>query len=185
MKRFTLIGGVFLAALFAAKLVGTGISQVYAQAPAPIVQPAKITADPRDTLYTYRAKATNLARVYDGDTIKDVDVDLGFDVWLRGIELRLLRIDAPEMTKPRGVDETAEQRARRSIAAVAARDALQALIDQDGDGQPDERGFLIRSVERDSFGRCLAEVWVEIPGGGMVNASDYLLREGHAQPYAK
>ena len=37
----------------------------------------------------------NLVKVVDGDTI-DVDVDLGFDCWLRNKRVRLMGIDTPE-----------------------------------------------------------------------------------------
>jgi micrococcal nuclease len=43
-------------------------------------------------MYHYKAK---LVRVIDGDTI-DVDIDLGFDVWLKRQRIRLAGIDAPE-----------------------------------------------------------------------------------------
>jgi micrococcal nuclease len=43
-------------------------------------------------MYEYRAK---LVRVIDGDTVV-LDVDLGWNVWLRGQHCRLLGIDAPE-----------------------------------------------------------------------------------------
>ena len=42
--------------------------------------------------YFYRVA---LDRVVDGDTI-DVDIDLGFDVWLRNQRVRLHGIDTPE-----------------------------------------------------------------------------------------
>jgi micrococcal nuclease len=47
-------------------------------------------------------------RVIDGDTI-DVDVDLGFYVWIRKQRIRLLGIDAPEVTgetRPEGLAAT-------------------------------------------------------------------------------
>ncbi len=43
-------------------------------------------------MYHYKAK---LVRVIDGDTI-DVDIDLGFDVWLKKQRIRLAGIDSPE-----------------------------------------------------------------------------------------
>ena len=42
----------------------------------------------------YNYKCT-LVKVVDGDTI-DVDIDLGFDVWLRNQRVRLHGIDTPE-----------------------------------------------------------------------------------------
>ena len=44
-------------------------------------------------MYEYKA---NLLRVIDGDTI-EVDVDLGFGVWVRKQSMRLARINAPEL----------------------------------------------------------------------------------------
>ena len=43
-------------------------------------------------MYEYRVK---ISRVVDGDTV-DVDIDLGFGVWLRGERIRLYGIDTPE-----------------------------------------------------------------------------------------
>ncbi len=42
-------------------------------------------------MYEYRAI---IDRVVDGDTI-DVDIDLGFDVWLKKQRIRLRGVDAP------------------------------------------------------------------------------------------
>ena len=43
-------------------------------------------------MYEYNA---TLDRVVDGDTV-DLNIDLGFDVWLNGKRVRLLEIDTPE-----------------------------------------------------------------------------------------
>ena len=43
-------------------------------------------------MYEYRCK---LIRVIDGDTM-DIDIDLGFGVWLKGERVRLYGIDTPE-----------------------------------------------------------------------------------------
>jgi len=44
-------------------------------------------------MYTYKA---HVVSVYDGDTVT-VDIDLGFDVHLRGLKVRLYGINAPEL----------------------------------------------------------------------------------------
>lgn len=54
------------------------------------------TADedhPTEPAYLYRAEVVS---VVDGDTI-DVDIDLGFYIWIKKQRIRLLDIDAPEM----------------------------------------------------------------------------------------
>ena len=43
-------------------------------------------------MYEYRCEIT---RVVDGDTV-DVDIDLGFGVWLRDERVRLVGVDTPE-----------------------------------------------------------------------------------------
>jgi len=43
-------------------------------------------------MYEYRA---TILKIIDGDTV-DVDIDLGFDSWLRKQRIRLLGIDTPE-----------------------------------------------------------------------------------------
>ena len=51
-------------------------------------------------MYEYRAK---IRRVVDGDTV-DVDIDLGFGVWLKKQRVRLYGIDTPE-SRTRDLDE--------------------------------------------------------------------------------
>ena len=45
-----------------------------------------------DIMYEYNCK---MVRVVDGDTV-DVDIDLGFGVWMRNQRIRMYGIDAPE-----------------------------------------------------------------------------------------
>ena len=51
-------------------------------------------------MYEYRVK---VIKVVDGDTV-DVDIDLGFGVWLKKQRIRLFGIDAPE-SRNRDLDE--------------------------------------------------------------------------------
>ena len=53
-------------------------------------------------MYHYKAK---LVRVIDGDTI-DVDIDLGFDVWLKNQRVRLAGIDSPECRTRNKLEKT-------------------------------------------------------------------------------
>ena len=43
-------------------------------------------------MHEYRCK---IIKVVDGDTV-DVDIDLGFDIWMKNERIRLLGIDTPE-----------------------------------------------------------------------------------------
>ena len=51
-------------------------------------------------MYEYRI---NVVKIIDGDTV-DVDIDLGFGVWLNKQRIRLFGIDAPE-SRTRDLDE--------------------------------------------------------------------------------
>src|SRR6056300_23256 len=51
-------------------------------------------------MYEYNCK---IVRVVDGDTV-DIDIDLGFGIWLRNERVRVLGIDAPE-TRTRDLAE--------------------------------------------------------------------------------
>ena len=64
--------------------------------------------------YLYKCVVT---RVVDGDTV-DVDVDLGFDVWLKKQRVRLAGIDTPE-SRTRNLAEKA--------LGLAAKQRLQEL----------------------------------------------------------
>ncbi len=108
-------------------------------------------------LYHYTAQVQS---VYDGDTCR-VDIDLGLGSWIRNEKLRLVRIDAPEMTGP--------DKAR----GKASRDFLREMID----GQD----VIIETVKdrRGKYGRYLAEIWVE-QSGVWENVNDALVAAGHA-----
>lgn len=90
--------------------------------------------------YTYSATVLG---VHDGDTLK-VDIDLGFRIILRGVDLRLQGVYAPELKEPGGL------RARdqlRAIIPVGAKITLQTLRSKGG-------------LETTTFQRYVARIWV-------------------------
>jgi micrococcal nuclease len=108
-------------------------------------------------LYHYTAQVQS---VYDGDTCR-VDIDLGLGIWIRNEKLRLVRINAPEMTGP--------DKAR----GEASRDFLRGLIDG--------REIIIETVkdQRGKYGRYLAEIWIGHDGVWQ-NVNNALVAAGHA-----
>ena len=108
-------------------------------------------------LFHYTARVQS---VYDGDTCR-VDIDLGLGIWLRNEKLRLVRINAPEMTGP--------DKAR----GIESRDFLRGLIDG--------REIIIETLkdQRGKYGRYLAEIWVD-QDGIWQNVNDALVAAGHA-----
>jgi micrococcal nuclease len=111
-----------------------------------------------DKMYHYKAK---LVRVIDGDTI-DVDIDLGFDVWLKRQRIRLAGIDAPE-SRTRNKAE--------KVLGLAAKARLTELCSEE---------MQLESLGTGKYGRIL----------GIPKTSDgtsmcqILIDEGHAVEYS-
>ena len=107
-------------------------------------------------MYEYRAF---VRKVYDGDTVT-VDIDLGFDVVLKGQKIRLTKINAPEV------------RGQQRPEGLKSRDALRSKIGNKWvkiKTQKDKKG---------KFGRWLGEIWIED-----LCVNDWLIQEGYAKPY--
>lgn len=87
-------------------------------------------------MYTYKA---HVVSIYDGDTIT-VDIDLGFDVHLKGLKVRMYGINTPEI-----------KGATRS-KGIVSRDALRSkILDQD---------IILHTIEdkQEKYGRWLGKV---------------------------
>jgi endonuclease YncB( thermonuclease family) len=124
-------------------------------------------------LYTYRC---DIGAEIDGDTLKDVVIDLGCHVVHRPEHIRLLGVNAPELH--------AKDRATRERALQAKQfvdDWLDTHIHhvEEGDSPISEFPFLVHTVKTDSFGRYLGRV--ECRRGHSLNAD--LLASGLADPF--
>ena len=106
-------------------------------------------------LYTYRGIVEN---VVDGDTF-DIIVDLGFGIKVKQ-RFRLARVDTPEV---RG-----EERPEGLKVKYIVENLLLG------------KTVLLKSEKQGSFGRYLAEIWIDD-----TNLSDYLLTEDLAKIYEK
>ena len=115
-------------------------------------------------MYEYKC---NIIKVVDGDTV-DVDLDLGFGVWLRDERVRLMGIDTPES---RTSDKT------EKIFGLLAKDRLNSLLGEDA--------ILLSKVKsngenmKGKFGRILGDF--KTMNGDTV--SKKLMGEGHAVAY--
>jgi len=114
-------------------------------------------------VYEYRCKVT---RVVDGDTV-DVDIDLGFGVWMHKERVRLYGIDTPE-SRTRDLEEKAR--------GLAAKDRLIEILESFGNK------FIVKTSidKKGKFGRLLGEL---ISKDTEQNANQMLLEEGHATEY--
>ena len=65
-------------------------------------------------MYEYRVE---VLRVVDGDTV-DVDVDLGFSIWLREQRIRLAGIDAPESRTKDDVEKLYGQLSKKFLTEI-------------------------------------------------------------------
>ena len=92
-------------------------------------------------MYEYRCK---VKRVIDGDTV-DIDIDLGFGVWLKGERVRLYGIDTPESRTSDKVEK---------IYGLEAKKYVQKFLD--------DKWIMLKTKEYDAkgkFGRILGELW--------------------------
>ena len=108
-----------------------------------------------------------LLKCVDGDTV-DVDIDLGFGVWLKDERVRIMGIDTPESRTSDKVEK---------LFGTAAKNRLKELL-HDG-------GKLITTENKDGedmkgkFGRILGDF--RTPTGELV--TDIMIAEGHCVAY--
>ena len=112
-------------------------------------------------MYEYRCK---ILRVVDGDTV-DVDIDLGFGVWLHKERVRLYGIDTPESRTSDVQEKFYGQRAKAFLEKwVTAGDVTLRTKTYDAKGK---------------FGRILGELWY----AGEHNINQKLIDNHHAVAY--
>ena len=111
-------------------------------------------------LFNYRAFVTG---VYDGDSIT-IDIDLGFNNWMKNQKVRLFGINTPEI------------RGEERPDGLVARDRLRELIL--------DKEIVITSYKDKSgkYGRWLATVFLK-QDGMFENINTLLLAEGLAEVY--
>ena len=112
-------------------------------------------------MYRYRAK---IIRVIDGDTI-DVDLDLGFDVWLRKQRVRLYGIDTPESRTSDAEEKKYGTLSKNKLKDFCKEDSWVTIETHVGD-------------EKGKFGRILANIWLE-----ETNVNQWLIDNKYAVAY--
>ena len=107
----------------------------------------------------------------DGDTV-DVDIDLGFGVWLKDERVRIMGIDTPESRTRDKVEK---------VFGLAAKNRLKELLA--------EGGKLITTENKNGedmkgkFGRILGDFYVERYEGEKEKVTDIMIEEGHCVAY--
>jgi micrococcal nuclease len=117
-------------------------------------------------MYEYRCK---VIKVIDGDTV-DVDIDLGFDIIIKGERVRIMGIDTPESRTRDKVEKK---------FGLASKARLKELIG--GKSGPILKTQINRKGEdmRGKFGRILGDFVTD--DGRLV--TEILVEEGHAVAY--
>ena len=110
-------------------------------------------------MYEYPVK---VLRVVDGDTV-DVDIDLGFGVWMRKQRIRMLGIDTPE-SRTRDKEE--------KVYGIAAKAFLKEALKQGP--------VTLRTVKdgKGKFGRILGEFIVN-----NININEFMIVNYHGVAY--
>ena len=115
-------------------------------------------------MYEYKV---NILKVVDGDTV-DVDIDLGFGVWLRNERVRLAGIDTPESRTSDAVEKVFGEAAKARLNSLLGAEAI--LISQISKSGDNIKG---------KFGRIIGNF--KTINGEVV--ADVLMSEGHAVAY--
>jgi micrococcal nuclease len=115
-------------------------------------------------MYQYRCK---VVKIIDGDTV-DVDIDLGFGVWLHKERIRLYGIDTPE-SRTRDLEE--------KKYGLAAKQFLTNMLNDDG-------GIVLKTHKdaEGKFGRILGELW-RTTNYADKSINEYLIEKHHAVAY--
>ena len=117
-------------------------------------------------MYEYKCK---IRKVVDGDTV-DIDIDLGFGIWLNDERVRIMGIDTPESRTSDPIEKK---------FGLAAKERVQHLLG--------ESATLISKVKGDGneemggkFGRVLGDF--RTSQGDLLTSK--LMKEGHAVAYS-
>ena len=116
-------------------------------------------------MHEYKVK---IIKVVDGDTV-DVDIDLGFGIWLKKERVRIMGIDTPESRTSDKVEKVFGLAAKNRLSSLLGAEAiLQTQVSKKGE---DMKG---------KFGRVLGN-FISLNGE---KCAAVLVREGHAVAYS-
>jgi len=112
-----------------------------------------------------------VVKIVDGDTV-DVDINLGFGVWLSDERVRIIGIDTPESRTRDRVEDLFGEAAKARVKELMEGSA-KLITTEDRKGE-DMKG---------KFGRILGDFYVERYEGEREKLTDVLIEEGHAVAY--
>ena len=109
----------------------------------------------------------NIIKVVDGDTV-DVDIDLGFGIWLKKERVRMMGIDTPESRTSDKVEKVFGLAAKARLSSLLGSEAvLQTQVSKKGQDMKGKFGRILGNFTSINGEKCAA----------------VLVREGHAVYY--
>ena len=115
-------------------------------------------------MYEYKCK---ILKVIDGDTV-DVDLDLGFGVWLNNERVRIMGIDTPESRTSDKIEKLFGMAAKERLSSLLGSEAiLYTMINKNGENMKGKFGRIIGNFRTINGEHC----------------ADVLMKEGHAVAY--
>tara|TARA_R110000803_G_C11930219_1_gene315356 strand:- start:406 stop:846 length:441 start_codon:yes stop_codon:yes gene_type:complete len=120
-------------------------------------------------MYEYKC---NIIKVIDGDTV-DIDIDLGFGMWIKDERVRIMGIDTPESRTRDLVEKKFGLAAKKRLKELLGKSAVLATqVNKNGE---DMKG---------KFGRILGDFNVyDATTDSWRKSGEVLISEGHAVAY--
>ena len=120
-------------------------------------------------MYQYRCK---IVKIIDGDTV-DVDIDLGFGIWMRNERVRVHGIDTPESRTRDKVEKKFGLLAKDFVKKTIPVGSMQMLVTE----KPGDEA-------KGKFGRILGKFKIyDHKTDSEMFMGDIMIREGYAAPY--
>ena len=120
-------------------------------------------------MFRYKCK---IVKIIDGDTV-DVDIDLGFGIWIRNERVRIHGIDTPESRTRDKEEKKFGLLAKKFVQDVLKVGSMQTLVTEKAGDEA-----------KGKFGRILGKF--EVYDGATDRTmflGDIMIRENHAVPY--
>ena len=115
-------------------------------------------------MHEYKVK---IIKVVDGDTV-DVDIDLGFGIWLKKERVRIMGIDTPESRTSDKVEKVFGLAAKARLISLLGAEAILETQVHKGEDMKGKFGRILGNFTSINGEKCAA----------------VLMREGHAVPYS-
>jgi micrococcal nuclease len=112
-------------------------------------------------MFTYQA---TILRIVDGDTV-DVDIDLGFSVWLKKQRVRMMGIDTPESRTRDKEEKVRGLLSKKKLAELCPVGSIVQLM-------------TAKDKNKGKFGRILGTLVVD-----GVDVNQWLIENNYAVPY--